>query len=186
VGPQDSRAATYRQHGAPQDLSARGRNSHKFLCVAFSAYKRVIADVAIFPVRGRWRKCADARRSNADRAVDMYMMGGGGSARIGVRCEMPRGYMVRASHSGSCEHGCGDQCSRQKFGFSHFVLHLAGPLLGLSNNQTCIRAPLFRNTSAYFRTRSREHKVTRPTVAPTTWKLGFPAIAEPKSAPLGA
>jgi hypothetical protein len=133
-----------------------------FLCVAFSAYKRVIADVAIFPVRGRWRKCADARRSNADRAVDMYMMGGGGSARIGVRCEMPRGYMVRASHSGSCEHGCGDQCSRQKFGFSHFVLHLAGPLLGLSNNQTCIRAPLFRNTSAYFRTRSREHKVTRP------------------------
>jgi len=89
-----------------------------FLCAAFSAYKRVIADVAIFPVRGRRRKCTDARRSNADRAV---MMGGGGSARIGVLCEMPRGYMARESHSGSCEHGCGDQCSRQKFKLSHLI-----------------------------------------------------------------
>jgi hypothetical protein len=33
-----------------------------FLCAAFSTYKRVITDVAIFPVRGRRRKCADARR----------------------------------------------------------------------------------------------------------------------------
>jgi len=32
------------------------------VCAAFSAYTRVITDVAIFPVRGRRRKCADARR----------------------------------------------------------------------------------------------------------------------------
>src|SRR4029077_20125287 len=51
-------------------------------------------------------------------------LGGGGSARIGVLCE--RGYMARASHSGSCEHGCGDQCSRQKFKLSHLIspLHM--------------------------------------------------------------
>jgi hypothetical protein len=90
-----------------------------FLCAAFSAYKRVIADVASSPVRGRRSKCADAQRSNADTAVNIK--GGGGSARIGVLCEMPRGYMARASHSGSCEHGCGDQCSRQKFKLSHLI-----------------------------------------------------------------
>jgi hypothetical protein len=88
-------------------------------------------------------------------------MGRGESARIGVRCEMPRGYMARASHSGSCEHDSGDQCSRQKFGFSHFVLHLADPLLGLSDNQTCIRAPLLRNTSVYFRMLNHDHASTR-------------------------
>ncbi len=98
-----------------------GDRSDAFLCAAFSAYKRVIADVAIFPVRGRRRKCADARRSNADRAV---MMGGGGSARIGVLCEMPRGYMAGASHSRRCEHGCGDQCSRQKLKLSHLIFPL--------------------------------------------------------------
>jgi hypothetical protein len=90
-----------------------------FLSVAFSAYTRVIADVASSPVRGRRSKRAEARRSNADRAVNI--MSGGGSARIGVPCEMPRGYMARASHSGSCEHGCGDQCSRQKFKLSHLI-----------------------------------------------------------------
>jgi hypothetical protein len=98
-----------------------GDRSDAFLCAAFSAYKRVIADVAIFPVRGRRRKCADARRSNADRAA---MMGGGGSARIGVLCEMPRGYMAVASHSGRYEHGSGDQCSRQKLKLSHLIFPL--------------------------------------------------------------
>src|SRR5882757_4028772 len=29
--------------------------------------------------------------------------------------------MARASHSGSCERGCGDQCSRQKFELSHLI-----------------------------------------------------------------
>src|SRR5258707_11353065 len=87
---------------------------------------RVIADVASAPVRGRRSKRADARRSNADRSVNILIMGGGGSARIGVLCEMPRGYMARVSHSGSCENGCGDQCGRQKFKLSHLIspLHM--------------------------------------------------------------
>jgi hypothetical protein len=95
-----------------------------FLCAAFSAHKRVTGDVASFPVRGRRRKCADARRSNADTAVNIT--GCGGSACIGVLCDMPRDYMARASHSGSCEHGRGDQCSRQKFKLSHLIspLHM--------------------------------------------------------------
>ena len=68
---------------------------------------RVIADVAIFPVRGRRRKCADARRSNAARAVNMYMMGGGGSALASAaRCRELHG---SCAHSGSCEQGCGDR-----------------------------------------------------------------------------
>src|SRR5258708_39626080 len=32
--------------------------------------------------------------------------------------------MARVSHSGSCEHGCGDQCSRRKFKLSHLVYPL--------------------------------------------------------------
>jgi AraC-like DNA-binding protein len=38
---------------------------------------------------------------------------------------------------------------------------VADPLLGLSDNQTCIRAPLFRNASAYFRMRTHGHASTR-------------------------
>jgi hypothetical protein len=34
----------------------------------------------------------------------------GRDARIGVLREVPRGYMALASHSGSCEHACGDKC----------------------------------------------------------------------------
>jgi hypothetical protein len=45
-------------------------------------------------------------------------------ARIGILCAVLRSYMVLASHSGSCEHGCGDQCSRQKFKLSHSVFPL--------------------------------------------------------------
>src|ERR1700688_1999731 len=93
-----------------------------FLSVAFSADTRAIADIASSPVRGRRSKRAEARRSNADRAVNI--MSGGGSTRIGVLCEMPRGYMARASHSGRCEHGCGDQCSRQKCKLSHLISRL--------------------------------------------------------------
>src|SRR5450631_348278 len=84
-----------------------------FSAQLFSAYKRVIADVAIFSVRGRRRKRADARRWNTDTAVNITS--GGGGARIGMLCAVPRGYMALASHSGSCEHGCGDQRGRQKF-----------------------------------------------------------------------
>ena len=38
---------------------------------------------------------------------------------------------------------------------------MADPLLGLSDNQTCIRAPLFRNASTYFRMRNHGHASTR-------------------------
>jgi pimeloyl-ACP methyl ester carboxylesterase len=102
----------------PQSCASFSRTD-PFLCSAFSAHKRVIADVASSSVQGRRSKCTDARRSNADTAVNIT--GDGGSARIGVLCEMSRGYMARASHSGSCEHGCGDQCSRQKFKLSHLI-----------------------------------------------------------------
>src|ERR1700726_481044 len=64
----------------------------------------------IVPAPGRCSKCADARRWNADTAVNIT--GGGGGARIGVQYEVPRGYMALASHSGSCEHGGSDQCRR--------------------------------------------------------------------------
>jgi hypothetical protein len=73
----------------------------------------------IVPAPGRGSKCADARRWNADTAVNIT--GGGGGARIGLRCEVPRSYMARASHGGSCECGCRDQCSRQKSKLGHLV-----------------------------------------------------------------
>jgi hypothetical protein len=43
------------------------------------------------------------------------------STRIGVFCELQRGYMALASHSGSCEHRCSDQCSRQNFEIGHSI-----------------------------------------------------------------
>ena len=43
----------------------------------------------------------------------------GRDTRIGVQHEVPRGHMALASHSGSCKHGCGDQCRRQKVGLGH-------------------------------------------------------------------
>jgi hypothetical protein len=49
-------------------------------------------------------------------------MGGWEGARIGVLCAVPRGYMARASHSGSCEHVYGDQCGRQKFKSFNFSI----------------------------------------------------------------
>jgi hypothetical protein len=97
-----------------------------FFRTAFSAYTRVIADVASVPVRGRRSKHADVRRSNANWAINI--MGCGGNARIGVVYGIPRGYMARASRSGSCEHGYSDQRSQQKFGFSHFLSPCSKPV----------------------------------------------------------
>ena len=50
----------------------------------------------------------------------------GRGTRVRVLYEVPRGYMARASHSGSCEHGCGDQRSQRKFKLSHLIspLHM--------------------------------------------------------------
>jgi hypothetical protein len=114
-------------HVASQSCASYSRTT-PFFCTAFSADMRVITDVATSPVRGSHSKCADVRCSNADRAASI--LGHGESARIGVRCEVQRSFMVRVSHSGSCEHDSGDKCSRQKFGFSHFVLHQADPYSG--------------------------------------------------------
>jgi len=88
-----------------------------FLRAAVSAYTRVIADVAIVPVRGRRRKCADARRRNAGTVVTIT--GGGRGVRIDVPRMVPRGYMTRASHSRGSDHGYGDQCGRQKVMTGH-------------------------------------------------------------------
>ena len=45
----------------------------------------------------------------------------GRAIRVGVLCEVPRGYVALASHGGSCERGCGDHCSRQKRELSHSI-----------------------------------------------------------------
>jgi len=45
----------------------------------------------------------------------------GRGTRIGAFGETPRGYMALASHGGSCEHGCCNQCSRQNFKLSNSV-----------------------------------------------------------------
>jgi hypothetical protein len=48
----------------------------------------------------------------------------GRGTRIAVLCEVPRGYTALASHGGRCQHGCGDQCNRQKSELRHSILHL--------------------------------------------------------------
>src|SRR5260370_36067282 len=45
----------------------------------------------------------------------------GRGTRVRVLYEVPRGYMAISSHSGSCDHGCGDQCCRQQFQLSHLI-----------------------------------------------------------------
>ena len=67
-------------------------------------------------IPGLCGKCAHGRSRIADTPVNITCAGRG--SRIGV---VPQGYMALASHSGSCERGCGDQCSRQKFNFSRII-----------------------------------------------------------------
>jgi hypothetical protein len=66
---------------------------------------------------GRCGKCAHGRSRMAATLVSRTRAGRG--TRIGVHREVPRVCLALASHSGSCKHGCGDQCSRQKLNFSH-------------------------------------------------------------------
>src|ERR1700675_1022639 len=47
------------------------------------------------------------------------ILGAWRGARIGVYCEVPRACTTLASHGGSHEHGCGDQCRRQRFQLGH-------------------------------------------------------------------
>jgi hypothetical protein len=71
-----------------------------------SIARRGFARGAVVP--GLGGKCADARSKAAEMPVNNL-------------CWVPRGYLALASHSGSCEHGCGDQCSRQKFKLGHLI-----------------------------------------------------------------
>jgi hypothetical protein len=124
----------YRMGTAAEDViprTAPNLAGQTHFSARFSADMRVVTDVATSPARGSRNKRADVRRLNARAA---HGVGRGKSARIGIRYRMPRDYMARASHSGSCEHDSSDQCSRENFGFSHFVLHLTDPLLGLPDN----------------------------------------------------
>ena len=68
---------------------------------------------------GRCGKCAHGRSRMAETLVCRTRAGRG--TRIGVQREVPRVYLALASHSGSCKHGCGDQCSRQKFNLNHSI-----------------------------------------------------------------
>jgi hypothetical protein len=99
----------------PTELRSYSRTD-AFLCGAFSAYARVIANVAILSVRGR-RQCVDARRWNADMAVNIS--GSGMGARIGFLCGVPLGYVFLASHDGCREHRGGDQSRRQELDCGH-------------------------------------------------------------------
>ena len=109
-----STAAADRSNRAAQD-SPKGQSWR--WPIIDSIRLRFARDIVPAPRCGS--KSADARRWNADTAVNIT--GGGGGARIGLRCEVPRGYMARASHGGSCECGGSDQCSRQKSKLSHSI-----------------------------------------------------------------
>src|SRR5258706_14656910 len=61
LGPNQKNPATLMSASEGEAGEHRARLGRRF-CAASSAYARVITDVAIFPVRGRRRKCADARR----------------------------------------------------------------------------------------------------------------------------
>jgi hypothetical protein len=71
---------------------------------------------------GRCGQCAHGRSRMAESLVCRTRAGR--DPRIGVQREVPRVYLALASHSGSCKHGCGDQCSRQKFNLSHSIYPL--------------------------------------------------------------
>src|ERR1700746_529378 len=79
-----------------------------------SVSRRGLAGRAVVP--GLGRRMANARSTNAGSSVDI-----GSGARIGTHRDMSLGYMALASHGGSCEHGCGDHCSRNKFTLGHSI-----------------------------------------------------------------
>jgi|SRR5450631_180398 hypothetical protein len=68
-------------------------------------------------------KCAHGRSQLAETPVNITLAGRG--SRIGA---VP--YMALAGHGGSCERGCGDQRSRQKFKLSHSI----SPLIRKANS----------------------------------------------------
>jgi hypothetical protein len=80
-----------------------------------SVSRRGLAGRSVVP--GLRRKRAHGRSPNAGSTVDIRSRG----ARISAHRDMPPGYMALASHGGSCDHGCGDHCSRNKFKLGHSI-----------------------------------------------------------------
>lgn len=90
-------------------------------------------DVAVIP--GLCCKCAYAGSRVAKTAVNVTR--GGCGAGMSVRRKVPRSYMALASHGGSCEHGCSDQSSRQKFKLGHSISpqDMRSQTFGLNGNE---------------------------------------------------
>jgi hypothetical protein len=86
------------------------------IAVAFSADKRVIADVAIFAIRGR-RQTSVTRRRHADMAI--IITTGREGYLIGFPHDVPPGQVIIASHDGRCEYGRSDHSCRQELDYGH-------------------------------------------------------------------
>ena len=77
-----------------------------------SINRRGFAGRTVIPRLGG--ECADGRSRSADTRA-------GRGSRAGLLGGAPRGYPALAGQSGSCEGGCGDQRSRQKFQSGHSI-----------------------------------------------------------------
>jgi hypothetical protein len=88
------------------------------IAAAFSAYERVIADVAIFSVRRR-RQWYVTRRRNADTAITMT--GSGVGSGLGFARKVPLGQVVIASHGGRCQHSSNDHSCRQRLEYGQGI-----------------------------------------------------------------
>jgi hypothetical protein len=116
-------------------------------------------------------KCTHGRSRIAETPVGITRAGRG--RRMGV---VPQGYMVLASHRGSCERGCGEQCSRQKFKPGHSISPLdvkSQPRLAPLRNGAAIR--LFQgNISSRRFNAARGRRVVRSRIPALANTLNFP------------
>jgi hypothetical protein len=102
-------------------------------------------------------KCAYGRSRNAGTPIGIRRVER--CVRIGGRRNVPRGDAALAGHGGSCEGGCGDQCSRQKLKLGHSI----SPLDVKSQQRS---ASLWKWSS------DRPIKVTIPHLASTQREIG--------------
>src|SRR5258708_35131910 len=79
-----------------------------------SITRRGFAGNVVIP--GLTGECAHARSRDADAPVNVRRWR---SADVNASRKVPRARMVLPSHHRTCQHGCGNQPSRQKFGFGH-------------------------------------------------------------------
>jgi hypothetical protein len=82
-----------------------------------SINRRGFAGRTVIP--GLCGECAHGRSRSAKTPVSITRVGRG--TRAGLLGGARRGYPALTGHSGSCEGGCGDQRSRQKFKFGHSI-----------------------------------------------------------------